>query len=49
MIDKKDMESREGVLTNAMDVNTKEFKEFQLFLSKKPKSIDEQQRLQVEL
>ena len=49
MAKNKIIEPENGVLTSSMDVNSKEFKEFQLFLSKKADSLGEKQKLQIEL
>ena len=46
---KKNIEPKEGVLTSSMNVNNKEFKEFQVFLSDKAKSLTDKQRLNIEL
>lgn len=46
---KKKIEPQDGVLTTSMDIKSKEFKEFQLFLSDKVKSLDEKQKLRIEL
>jgi plasmid maintenance system antidote protein VapI len=45
----KNLEPESGVLTSSMNVNNKEFKEFQLFLTQKAKSLNEKEKLQVEL
>ena len=42
-------QSKEGVLTISMNVNTKEFNEFQVLLTDKAKSLTETQRLNIEL
>ncbi len=44
MAKNKIIEPENGVLTSSMDVNSKEFKEFQLFLSKKADSLGEKQK-----
>lgn len=49
MAKNKIIEPENGVLTSSMNVNSKEFKEFQLFLSKKADSLGEKQKLQIEL
>ena len=46
---KNNGEPQEGVLTTSMNVNTKEFKEFQLFLSNKVESLEDKQKLRIEL
>ena len=45
----KKIEPRDGVLTTSMDIKSKEFKEFQLFLSDKVESLDDKQKLRIEL
>lgn len=45
--DKK--EPKEGVLTTSMNIKTQEFTAFQLLLKNKADSLDEQQKLRIEL
>lgn|GEM_PF-5375490 len=45
----KNIEPNKGTITTPMNVTTKEFKEFQLFLSNKAKSLDRKQKLNIEL
>ncbi len=45
----KNIEPKNGVLTNSMNVNSREFKEYQLFLSNKIDTLNEKQKLQIEL
>lgn len=45
----KKIEPRNGVLTTSMDTTSKEFKELQLFLSNKVKSLEAKQKLDIEL
>ena len=45
----KNMGPEEGVLTISMDDSTKEFKELQLYLSNKVESLDEKQKLGIDL
>lgn len=49
MAKNKKIEPQSGVLTSSMNVNSKEFKEFQLFLSNKVNSLSEKQKLRIEL
>ena len=44
----KKLEPENGVLTSSMNVNNKEFKEFQLLLSMKSKSLSEREKLQID-
>ena len=46
---KNGIELNEGVLTNSMNTDTKEFKELQLFLSDKVSALNDKQRLSIEL
>lgn len=45
----KKLEPESGVLTSSMNVNNKEFKEFQLFLTQKANFLNEKEKLQIEL
>lgn len=45
----KKIEPENGVLTNSMNVNSREYKEFQLFLSNKIDSLGDKQKLGIEL
>lgn len=49
MANNRNIELENGVLTTPMDVKTKEFKEFQLLLSKKAEALNEKQKLGIEL
>lgn len=49
MIKNKSIEPENGVLTSSMNVENKEFKELQLFLSNKADSLSEKQKLQIQL
>ena len=49
MVKNKKIEAQNGVLTTSMNVNSKAFKEFQLFLSNKADALSEKQKLQIEL
>jgi len=46
---KKINEPQDGVLTTSMDVNSKEFKEFQLILKEKAESLEDKQKRSIEL
>jgi len=46
---KNNVEPKDGTLTNSMDVNSKEFKEFQLFLNDKVSSLEDKEKLEIEL
>lgn len=43
------LEPQSGILTSSMDVKSREFKEFQLLLSKKADSLSKKQKLHLEL
>lgn len=43
------IEPKNGTLTTSMNVNSKEFKAFQLFLSNKVDSLSEEQKSRIEL
>lgn len=45
----KNIEPKNGVLTNSINVNSREFKEYQLFLSNKIDTLNTEQKLQIEL
>jgi len=49
MSTKLNIESEDGVITNSMDVNSKEFKEFQLFLRDKAKGQSAKEKRAIEL
>ncbi|MDA7501984.1 hypothetical protein N8482_01795 [Chitinophagales bacterium] len=46
---KKNFDPQDGTLTTAMNVNSREFQEFQLFLSEKAKSLGEKQKVRIDL
>jgi len=49
MAKNKSKEPQNGSLTTPMNVNSREFKEFQLFLSNKVDSLEDEQKLRIEL
>ncbi len=49
MAKNRKIEPQNGALTTSMNVNSKEFKEFQLLLSNKANSLNKKQELQIEL
>ncbi len=49
MIKNKNREPENGALTSSMNVKNREFKEFQLFMKNKAASLNEKQKLQLEL
>ena len=49
MAKNKDIEPENGALTSPMNTTSKEFKEFQLFISRKAGSLSEKQKQQIEL